>query len=250
MGGHAGVWMRARSDLRARWRSLAGLALVIGLAGGAVLASVAAARRTDTAYNRFARAAHAADERASTARPTPDTGQIDFDRVVRLPQVLEAGRIATSPPPSRTPTSWPARREHARPAPRPDRQSAERQGRPSGPRVDEAMVDFALAQRDHLHPGSLLPIEFLGPDQQSVVARVRARIVGVVAVPSQFPPTNYAGALADPWVYLTPAFYRTYGDRPAAFELVAVRTKPRQQRLRGRHPARLARQGSPQRDRR
>jgi hypothetical protein len=47
------VWLRLRSELRARWRSWLGLALLIGLAGGAAVAAAAEARRTETAYPRF-----------------------------------------------------------------------------------------------------------------------------------------------------------------------------------------------------
>ena len=47
------VWMRLRAELRAGWRSLLGLALVAGLAGGLVIAAAAGARRTDTAYERM-----------------------------------------------------------------------------------------------------------------------------------------------------------------------------------------------------
>ncbi len=47
------VWYRARAELRRRWRSTLVLALLAGLAGGIVLASVAGARRTSTAMDRF-----------------------------------------------------------------------------------------------------------------------------------------------------------------------------------------------------
>jgi hypothetical protein len=46
------VWLRLRSELRARWRAWLGLALLIGLGGGATVAA-AGARRTETAYPRF-----------------------------------------------------------------------------------------------------------------------------------------------------------------------------------------------------
>ena len=44
----------ASADARRRWRGLLLLALVVGVASGAVLAVAAAARRTDTAYDRLA----------------------------------------------------------------------------------------------------------------------------------------------------------------------------------------------------
>ena len=57
----AAIWMRLRSELRARWRSLLVLTLVVGVTGGVVLAAVAGARRTDSAYPRLIAWAHPAD---------------------------------------------------------------------------------------------------------------------------------------------------------------------------------------------
>ena len=53
----AAVWVRARAELRARWRAWLGLMLLLGLAGGTVMALAAGARRTDTAYDRLVAAA-------------------------------------------------------------------------------------------------------------------------------------------------------------------------------------------------
>src|SRR6266550_5039927 len=55
------VWMRARNELRSRWRALVSLALIAGLGGGAAIAAVAGARRTVSAYPRFRAATHAFD---------------------------------------------------------------------------------------------------------------------------------------------------------------------------------------------
>src|SRR5207237_9608592 len=55
------VLLRVRADLRARWRSWLGLTLIMGLAGGAVLAAAAGARRTDSAYSRFLRSSRGPD---------------------------------------------------------------------------------------------------------------------------------------------------------------------------------------------
>src|SRR6266567_6660068 len=54
--GVSAVWMRLRSEIRTRWRSWLGLALLIGLAGAAAVAAAAGARRTETAYPRFVQA--------------------------------------------------------------------------------------------------------------------------------------------------------------------------------------------------
>src|SRR5438445_5435495 len=49
----AAVWIHARAELRARWRAMLGLALLVGVVSGAAIAAAAGARRTDSAYPRF-----------------------------------------------------------------------------------------------------------------------------------------------------------------------------------------------------
>ena len=56
------VWMRARNELRTRWRALLSLALIAGLGGGAAIAAFAGARRTVSVYPRFRAATHAFDD--------------------------------------------------------------------------------------------------------------------------------------------------------------------------------------------
>jgi hypothetical protein len=51
----------ATRELRARWRGWAVLVVLVAVAGGAVLAAAAGARRTATAYPRFLAASHASD---------------------------------------------------------------------------------------------------------------------------------------------------------------------------------------------
>jgi hypothetical protein len=55
------VWLRASAQLRGRARATLLLAVLVGLAGGMVLAAVAGARRTDAALPRFLARDHAAD---------------------------------------------------------------------------------------------------------------------------------------------------------------------------------------------
>jgi len=47
------VLLRAREELRARWRSSVSLTVMLAVFGGAVMAVAAGARRTDSAYPRF-----------------------------------------------------------------------------------------------------------------------------------------------------------------------------------------------------
>lgn len=68
----AAVGLRLRAELGRRWRSWLGVAIIIGLVGGAVLALVAGARRTDSAYSRFLDAQNAYD--VLIAKDTGDFG--------------------------------------------------------------------------------------------------------------------------------------------------------------------------------
>jgi hypothetical protein len=54
------IYLAAR-ELRARWRGWAALALLVAVAGGAVLAAAAGASRTQSAYPRFLTASKASD---------------------------------------------------------------------------------------------------------------------------------------------------------------------------------------------
>lgn len=87
----AAVWMRFRAEFRARWRALLVVALLVGLAGGAVLASLAGARRTDTAYSRLVEKTDAWDVLVN-----PDLGTdsaLEIGDVAVLPQVEQADRV-------------------------------------------------------------------------------------------------------------------------------------------------------------
>ncbi len=85
------VWFRTRAEFRARWRAWAGLALLVGLAGGVVLAAAAGARRTQTAYPRMVAKTHDADVLLGAEH----TGLAGFyDDVARLPAVTGIGQVA------------------------------------------------------------------------------------------------------------------------------------------------------------
>ena len=65
------TWLTLRAQLRQRWRAMAGLALLLGLAGGVVLAAASGAWRTGTAYPRLLTWANAAQVRVTPGEPAP-----------------------------------------------------------------------------------------------------------------------------------------------------------------------------------
>src|SRR5438045_28593 len=110
----AAVWIAARSQLRRRWGATVALILLVGLAGGVVLAAIAGASRTETAMKRFAAYSRPEDAYvvvngpqlpgvSSLGGPPPDVTPAQIEayttellaeraRLVHLPQVAEAGR--------------------------------------------------------------------------------------------------------------------------------------------------------------
>src|SRR3954471_778738 len=85
------VWLRFRAELRTRWRALLAVPWLVGLAGGAALAALAGARRTDTAFDRLVARTDTADLLVN-----PDDGTdsaLTEDDVLSLPQVVAGGRV-------------------------------------------------------------------------------------------------------------------------------------------------------------
>ena len=154
------TWLALRADLRVRWRAMAGLALLLGLIGGVVLAAAAGARRTDTAYPRllqWARAAQMVVVPTGNELPTAY-----FTALGRLPQVASMSTtglyqtvLPTRPGRQLVPVDTMSS---------PDRAlgiSADRvkilAGRPFSPRAaGQAMINQKLADAEHLRPGGLL----------------------------------------------------------------------------------------------
>jgi putative ABC transport system permease protein len=80
-----------RSSLRSSWRPLLGLAVLVGIAGGAVLTGWEATRRTDSAFARLVESTEAWDVLIN-----PDDGTasaLRLEDVAALPQVEEIGRV-------------------------------------------------------------------------------------------------------------------------------------------------------------
>jgi hypothetical protein len=207
----AAVWLRFRAELRARWRAWLGLAVVVGISGGAVIALTAGARRTESAYQRFLRAQDAYDvlvslNQSGFGAPTEET--FDRQEIEGLPQVadvaqtgsffvsLGAGVGVLVPPNERIGTE--INEFKMLEGRRPD---------PADP--TEVVVGFELAEQNDLEVGSTIrvidPIFFappppdFPPDEVAQIIEARDRVlaalpdnrltvVGVEASPGEFPP--------------------------------------------------------------
>ena len=150
------VLLRIRSDLRARWRAWLGLTLIMGIAGGAVIAAVAGARRTDSSYSRFLGAMRAPDALVFES-VDPSFASIPPDKLSAMPQVAATARLVgytiTEPdvnlvavPDGRYGTVIGRHKLLSGRAP---------------VRGDEVMVSFVVADARHLHVGSTLPVHII-----------------------------------------------------------------------------------------
>jgi hypothetical protein len=192
------VWLSLRADLRSRWPSLIGLALLLGLVCGVVLAAAAGARRTDTAYPRLLRWANAAQVNVLNG---PRLTRYDA-ALARLPQVASASTASVYN------TALPARRglpqtvveTFASPG-QALGVSADRvkilQGRMFNPRAaGQAMIDQQLAGLEHLRPGGTLHLLVI-PDNPATgspepwrAVPLAFRVSAVVAFASQIVPAT------------------------------------------------------------
>ena len=224
------VLTRLRAELRARWKAWGGVALLIGLAGGAVLTTAAGARRTDTAYARYLRSTKAADVLVSAAN-TGLTGY--YDAVAHLPGVaasgavvgLQAGPLGKDGQPelgSQMVASVDGRYgndvDHAKLL----------SGRGYRlDRADEVVADVAAARRYHLHAGSLLRAAAVpganGPDLAHAVP-LQLRVVGIVVSRTNVVPISPLDRL--PQFGASPALLARFGPEFHAFDGMFLRLHP------------------------
>jgi FtsX-like permease family len=221
----AAVWLRAWSELRRRWRATVLLAVLVGLAGGVVLAAVAGARRTASVMDRF----------VAYNRPTNVlVAGVDHQAVARLPQVADADEGSLVPvalaPPSPS-DSWVTgvvvawATIHGRVGVTSDRPLVVGGRLPDPSRALEVAVDETLAVDQGLRPGATLRARAFLPKQLGQgldSSRIGApagpelgfTVTGVVRNPHDLSPVPvqhdviYLGANE---LYLTPAFWATYG---------------------------------------
>jgi putative ABC transport system permease protein len=249
------VWARARADLRRRLWGWVALALLIGIAGGAAIAVAAAARRTDTAYERFLTVSSPSD--ASITESTDFLSQaLDLDQVAALPEVDRSARASllfflghTADGRSLSQVDFQPLATTRGPLGTTLDRWKVLEGRRFDPdRVDEAMLDYETARTMHLGVGDEVTLRFVRRpafDRQIVpfVAGVPDRvagtgtegaidqlpfdgepevtfhIVGIVTDPVTFPPIP---GQFEPLLRLTPAFTERYGSDLTGNEILFV----------------------------
>ncbi|MDQ2749299.1 MAG: FtsX-like permease family protein [Actinomycetota bacterium] len=204
------AWLRL--DLRRRWRSLAVLALLIALAGGTVLTSLAAARRGASARDRLA-----ARTVPATAAILANTVGFDWDKIRSLPEVEVFSAFGPSVPipgfPPAVEAGFMLDDDIGRTIEMPviyDGRMFDRS------RVDEAFASPKFMSHFHKGVGDTVvfnlptPAEFQahggsGPDGAYTGPRLRVRIVGVGISPWFSDDSAGQGG-----IILTPAVTRRY----------------------------------------
>ena len=184
-----GTWAWLRLDLPRRWRSLLVLALLIAVATGTVLTSVAGARRGATAAERlWGRTLPA------TAAVLPNDPSFDWEKIRGLPEVEALGSFAVAP---FFVDEFPKIFGYLPPADDALMRTIERpvvlDGRlPDPARPDEVVVTAQFPRTYGKHIGDTLTLHLMTPEQAEDPGfyasevprpggpRVTARIVGVV----------------------------------------------------------------------
>jgi len=212
--------------LRDRWRAWSVLVLLTGLAGGAVLATAAGARRTDSAFPRFLHDTAASDVLVSPAK----SGVGGFDlAVAKLPGVrliapvvglncLPQSAEGTIDEAAEVMAPLDGRMGHVQERPR---LLAGRQPRPDRP--DEVMVDQIAAAQLDVHVGSTLRLAALN-NYTGKVRRLTVRVVGIEVIASSIVPVNALAQIAS--IEASFALYRQLGPDYQAFDGDYVRLAP------------------------
>ncbi len=209
----------AMQRLRASWRAWAAFALLVGLAGGVVLAAAAGARRTDSAFPRFLQATAAASVLVGPAMS--GVGGFDF-AVGRLPGVtaiapvvglncfpVSAGGKIDNQAEVAAPLD--GRLGHLLERPR---LVAGRQ--PRADRPGEVMVDQIAAAQLGLHVGSVLRLAALSNLPHSRIRHLTVRVVGIEVIAASIVPVNKLAQTA--YIEASLALYRELGPDYQAFD--------------------------------
>lgn len=232
MGNHVGAmglswrlgWMRWRTGER---RGALAIVLIVGISGGVVLAAIAGARRTDTAFGRMLTATAAEDVLIS---PSANTGLDRFyDEIRELPGVVATAEMVgynLAPTQENREVTFQGAfcgvdgallHEVGRPV-----LLAGRTPDPSESR--EILVNKSFADGYDLRVGSTIPMQAstAGPDSGVTSTVTSFTVTGIARFPGEVVPVSANDAA--PNFYVTPAYHRELG-RPEflAFSGLMVR---------------------------
>jgi len=234
------VWMRVRAELSHRLRASIGLVLVIGLAGGLVIAAAAGARRTSSTYEKFRAAQNTAQTAIINSPEAFGFASVDFDKAEKLPQVVDSARFSVfigfmktsrgkllTPIGDRNPVVLFASTDGKF-----DRKLNRMfllEGRLSNPGApDEVVASYIASQKYDLRIGDSLDAQFpsfadfsSGPNSTTISGpKVHFTIVGIEAISEELPP-----GLGYPPLHLTPAFLERYKGETPTFDAINLKLR-------------------------
>src|SRR6478736_9057713 len=246
------AWIAARAQMRRRRAATVALTLLVGLAGGVVLAAIAGASRTDSAMARFVAFSRPEDVYVVVNGPQGDPSGTavfgralaDRARVLALPQIAEAGRapyvfMTANQHGSGFGSVNPFASADAHAFRTIDRPLVLRGRLARINRPDEAAVDDLDAAELHVRVGSLIKLRSFSAQQTHAFAtsgagnipspegrRYTFRVVGIVRDPTTVdtPPVSIvrdASYQGKGRILLTPAFLRQFArDQGVPLEAV------------------------------
>ena len=225
-----GILFAARADLRHRWRSILVMALVIGIAGGVVLASFAGARRTRSAFDRLRTETRAGDLSINLA----SAGTRFAARIGNLPEVESWAQLkvmAATLESAYAPIAVPVDGRFGRDVDRP-RLIA---GRPARG-IHEIVLSQSSARLLHLGVGDTLRVLTYTPEETAMIRdsstnvnpkpggpRLAFRVVGINQRTLDLTPTGERTGI----IFAPPGAYRAYRGQIGEFVgIVRVRLEP------------------------
>jgi ABC-type lipoprotein release transport system permease subunit len=207
----------AAHELRTRWRGWAVLVVLVAVAGGAVLAAAAGARRTNSAYPRFLQVSKASDLLVSTGGGLGGY----YRALARLPGAAAVAPFAglngqtlgqhVTPVDHRLRYLVDIPKVLAGRLPRPDRPG-------------EIALDQHGAATLHVQVGSTLAMEAIRANGPPGARKLRERVVGVVVTRSSVKPVTDQDKF--PMILVSAALMRDLGPSYIAIDWAAVRLKP------------------------
>jgi hypothetical protein len=218
------VLLVTRTELRRRWRSLALIVVLVGLAGGAALGSIAGARRTSSSFDRFLVASRVQDvlllsrdigpEQLVRLRDLPGVEAVGVGRHLALTgadgDLLAGGAVFA-------PVDDVLGRDVFRVRIVDGRAPAEGT-------AEEIMVSETYARTSGLRVGDSLPLTAFTPEQMELLTQgldageptdlhVSLRVVGITRSPDDLNLQASAGGV----LVLPRAFNEKYGDRIGSY---------------------------------
>ncbi len=227
----------ARAGIRRRWRALLLLTVLAGLAGGTVLWSIAAARRTSTAMDRFVAWARPSGAQIDEGPGSPVQPGSEVEReILRSPAVAASGHggyLALAPvgPDGRARPDLlgsvnPFSSDNPLSFRRFDRGILVDGRLPDPGRAEEVAVNEQFVARQHLGVGDTFRMRAFTPGQIAAAGaaggafpepdgpEVTLRVAGVVRRPGDLQPQSFPSSVVYAGVqnvYLGPAFVERYG---------------------------------------